>query len=132
VPGLTIGQVATQVGIAPSALRYYEKAGLIPAPARRSTQRRYDSAVIGRLQIIRLARDAGFSIRETRQFLSGFPNSSTPSARWRVMAGKKLAELDALQMRIAQMKSILEASFRCECRQLQDCERWMAGATSKR
>jgi hypothetical protein len=44
------------------------------------------------------------------------------------MATKKLAELDAMQLRIAQMKSILQASFRCECRQLADCERWMAKA----
>jgi MerR family redox-sensitive transcriptional activator SoxR len=132
MPGLTIGQVARQIGVAASALRYYESAGLIPPPVRNSRQRRYDSAVLGRLRIIRLARDAGFSIRETRQFLSGFPNTSAPSARWRAMASKKLAELDAMQVRIAQMRSVLEASFHCECQRIEDCERWMARTDAKR
>jgi MerR family redox-sensitive transcriptional activator SoxR len=131
VSGLTIGQLARQVGMAPSALRYYEKAGLLPAPARQSRQRRYDATSRGRIEIIKLAREAGFSIRETRQFLSGFPNTSTPSARWRAMAERKLAELNAMQTRIGQMKSILQASFRCECQHLEDCERYMARAKRK-
>lgn len=42
------------------------------------------------------------------------------------MAQEQLAELDALIARVADMKSILEASFRCECRRLEDCERWVA------
>jgi hypothetical protein len=41
------------------------------------------------------------------------------------MAGRKLVELDQLLGRIKHMKSVLQASFRCECRQLEDCERWM-------
>jgi MerR family transcriptional regulator, redox-sensitive transcriptional activator SoxR len=130
--GLTIGQVARQAGVATSALRYYEKVGLVPAPARASKQRRYDRTVLGRLRVIKLARDAGFTIQEVRQFLNGFPNSSVPSARWRTMASKKLAELDAMQQRIEQMKSILTASFRCECQRLQDCERWMTRPESCR
>ena len=63
---------------------------------------------------------------ETRTFLSGFPLSATPAARWRAMAKQKLAELDALITRVTDMKSILEASFHCECRRLEDCERFVA------
>jgi MerR family redox-sensitive transcriptional activator SoxR len=130
--GLSIGQVARQVGLAASALRYYEKAGLVPPPSRTSKRRRYDQAVLGRLQIIRLAREAGFTIRETRQFLTGFPSDLAPSARWRAMASKKLAQLKVMQLRIAQMKSILEASFTCRCLRIQDCERLMAVARRRR
>lgn len=124
--GLTIGEVARAAGIATSALRYYEKVGLLPAPARSSNRRQYDRRVLGRIRIILLARNAGFTVSETRTFLSGFPAGATPAARWRTMAKRKLAELDVLTARIAEMKSLLEASFHCECRRLEDCERLVA------
>ncbi len=42
MPDLTIGDVARRSGLRPSALRYYEEAGLLPAPARVNGRRRYD------------------------------------------------------------------------------------------
>ena len=123
---LMIGELARQVGVAPSTLRYYEKAGLLPSPPRASKRRQYHPSIVGRLRIILLARDAGFSVRETRMFLNGFPASTMPAVRWRAMATRKLAELDELMKRVGQMKLILNASFHCECRKLEDCERWVA------
>jgi len=123
---LMIGELARQAGVAPSALRYYEKAGLLPPPARASKRRQYDRNILGRIRIILLARDAGFSVRETRMFLNGFPAGTQPALRWREMAVRKIEELDALMARVRQMKLILNASFHCECRQLEDCERLIA------
>ena len=91
---LSIGKVAQAAGMSASALRYYEKAGLLPAPPRRSRQRRYDESVFGRIELIRVALDAGFTIRETRTFLSGFPADTPPAARWRALAARKLPELE--------------------------------------
>jgi MerR family transcriptional regulator, redox-sensitive transcriptional activator SoxR len=125
-----IGELARQAGVAPSALRYYEKVGLLPQPARVSKRRQYDHQVLGRIRIILLAREAGFSVSETRTFLNGFPAGTTPALRWREMAMRKISELDALMARVAQMKLILNASFHCECRQLEDCER-LAAAKSR-
>jgi DNA-binding transcriptional MerR regulator len=130
--GFSIGAVARQVGIAPSALRYYEKAGLLPAPPRASKRRQYDQQIIGRIRIILLAREAGFSVSETRTFLSAFPLGATPAARWRAMAQRKLIELDALIARVDKMRSLLQASFNCECRGLEDCERSMAAKMQPR
>lgn len=127
--GLMIGELARQAGVAPSALRYYEKAGLLPSPARASNRRQYDKAVLGRIRIILLARDAGFSVNETRTFLNGFPVGTRPALRWRAMAKRKITELDELTARLSQMRSILNASFHCECRQLEDCERLIAAKT---
>jgi MerR family redox-sensitive transcriptional activator SoxR len=124
--GLMIGEVARQTGLSSSALRFYEKAGLLSAPFRSSKRRQYDQRIVGRIRIILLARDCGFTLSEIRIFLNGFPAGTAPAARWRAMAKQKLAELDALALRVAQMKRILEASFRCECQQLEDCERWVA------
>jgi MerR family redox-sensitive transcriptional activator SoxR len=126
--GLMIGELARRAGVATSALRYYEKAGLLPSPARVSKRRQYDPAVLGRIRIILLARDAGFSINETRTFLNGFPVGTRPALRWRAMAQRKIAELDELTTRLGQMRSILDASFHCECRLLEDCERLAAKA----
>ena len=128
--GLMIGELARQAGVATSALRYYEKVGLLPAPARASNRRQYAPAVLGRIRIILLARDAGFSISETRTFLNGFPIGTRPALRWRAMAKRKIAELDELTTRLTYMRSILNASFHCNCRQLEDCERLIAGRTA--
>jgi MerR family transcriptional regulator, redox-sensitive transcriptional activator SoxR len=46
--GLMIGELARQAGVAASALRYYEKAGLLPSPARASNRRLYDRGALGR------------------------------------------------------------------------------------
>ena len=123
---LMIGELARQAGVATSALRYYEKAWLLPSPARASNRRQYDPGVLGRIRIILLARDAGFSISETRTFLNGFPVGTRPALRWRAMAKRKIAELDELTTRLSQMRSILNATFNCECHRLEDCEQLVA------
>jgi DNA-binding transcriptional MerR regulator len=124
--GLLIGEVARRCGLSASALRYYERAGLLSPPVRVSKRRVYESTVLGRIRIILLARDAGFSIKETRTFLSGYPLSTAPAERWRVLADQKLHELDAQMNRLTQMKSILNDSFRCRCRSIEDCEKGLS------
>ncbi|MBV9345909.1 MAG: MerR family transcriptional regulator [Gammaproteobacteria bacterium] len=120
---LTIGRLARLTGVPASALRYYERAGLMPRPARQSGQRRYAANAPGRVRMIQLARDAGFSIKETRLFLSGFSETVSPAARWRALAERKLAELEAQQARIASMQALLRSGFHCRCLRIEDCER---------
>ena len=123
---LRIGEVARAAGISTSALRYYEKIGLVAAPIRVSKRRQYDPQVVGRVRIILLAREAGFSVRETRTFFEGFPLATTSTRRWREMAERKASELDQLIARIEQMKTVLRGSFHCECREMTDCEKAIA------
>jgi MerR family redox-sensitive transcriptional activator SoxR len=118
-----IGAVARATGLAPSAIRYYEKAGLLPKPGRLSGQRRYGPEIIGRLRIVQLARDAGFTIAETKTFLTGFSATTTPAARWRSLAERKRAEIDVQMARCARMKQLLDSSFHCGCLRIDDCER---------
>src|SRR2546430_14454210 len=80
---LSIGEVAREAGLSASALRYYERAGLLPAPPRRSRQRRYTEAVFGRISLIRLALEAGFTLGETPPFPSGLFQPTPPAARRR-------------------------------------------------
>jgi MerR family transcriptional regulator, redox-sensitive transcriptional activator SoxR len=122
---MLIGEVAKRSGLTASTLRYYEREGLLPPPARSSKRRIYDPQVMGRLRIIQLARGAGFSISETRTFVSDYPGGTIPSRRWRSMADRKVQEMDALIAQATQMKTLLKSSFKCGCTTIEDCERLM-------
>jgi MerR family redox-sensitive transcriptional activator SoxR len=126
--GISIGTLSRTVGLASSAIRYYERAGLLAKPARQSGQRRYAAAAIGRLRIIKVAREAGFTISETKTFLCGFSETTPPAARWRSLAQRKLEDLSTAMVRIQRMKEVLETSFRCGCLRIEDCERAIVGA----
>ena len=128
---LSIGEVAREAGVPASTLRYYERAGLLPPPPRRSGQRRYTEAVFGRISLVRLALEAGFTVGETRVFLSGFSEDTPPAARWRALAVRKLEEVNALMDRAQRMKQLLESSFRCRCLRLEDCEKYMRSAPGR-
>ena len=67
--GMTIGEVARQVGIATSAIRYYEEIGLLPPPARVNGRRRYDWSAVQRLCVIEYAQQAGFTLAASHDFL---------------------------------------------------------------
>ena len=132
MPGLTIGTLAKLSGLSASALRYYEAAGLLPAPARESGRRRYDAQAVARLRIIRVAREAGFTVAETRTFLSGFSQATPPAARWRALAERKLAEIEARTRQLEHMRSLLTTQFGCRCPTIADCERALLEAQRRR
>ena len=122
---MSIGEVARSLGVRPSALRYYESVGLLPAPERINGRRRYDGEVLrevlDRLAVVRVAQQAGFTISEIRTLLNGFSENTPPSERWRLLAEEKLPEVDALIERALGMKDLLERGLRCECLRLEDC-----------
>ena len=118
---LAIGEVARRAGIRPSALRYYESIGLLPAPKRVSGRRRYDESTVRMLKVVQLAQHAGFTVAEIQTLLHGFAPDTTPAARWQPLARKKIGELDALIERAQQMKRVLETGLNCGCLRLEDC-----------
>jgi MerR family redox-sensitive transcriptional activator SoxR len=120
---MSIGQVARRCGLAPSAIRYYEKAGLLPRPIRVSRQRRYAADVIGRVRLVQVAREAGFTIAETRTFVAGFSDTTPPAIRWRTLAERKLVEIESQMRQLRRMKQLLESGFDCNCLSVDDCAR---------
>lgn len=118
---LTIGEVSRLAGVRPSALRYYEAVGVLPAAARQHGQRRYDDAILARLAVVRLAQAVGFSVAEMRALVAGFDESGVDAERWRELAGRKLSDIEALIARAEEMKDILEASLQCGCLTLDSC-----------
>jgi MerR family redox-sensitive transcriptional activator SoxR len=119
---MAIGEVAARAGLRPSAIRFYERAGLLPAPPRESGRRRYDASVMERLRVIGVCKHAGFSLAETKRLLTGFADGTPPSERWRELATVKLAELDALIERVEGMRALLRHGLECDCLRLEDCE----------
>lgn len=117
----SIGEIANQVGIAPSAIRYYEEIGLLPPARRVSGKRRYDEGILQKLGIILMAKSAGLTIEEIQMLLHEFPEDTPPSARWEVLATKKITELNQRMAQIQQMKALLEKTLECECPTMDDC-----------
>ena len=119
--GMSIGEVARRAGIEASAIRYYESEGLLPEPPRTGGRRRYDASVLEWLSLIALAREAGFTIAEIRQLVVGFTPGTRPAARWRELATRKLAEIDAMVARAERMRAVLHVAIDCGCFRLEDC-----------
>ena len=119
--GLTIGEVARQTGLQPSALRYYESIGLLSPPGRASGRRRYDPSVVQWVRLIQLAKDAGCTIAEIQTLLHGFAPETTPAQRWQGLAQAKLREIDQQFDRLRRMQQILTQGMQCGCLRLEDC-----------
>src|SRR4051812_6984471 len=117
----TIGDVARHAGLRPSAIRYYERIGLLPPAARSNGRRRYDASILQRLSVIAMAQAMGFSIAEIGTLLHGFGAETPAWQRWQILAHRKLPELDALIARATAMRALVAHSLTCECLTLEEC-----------
>jgi MerR family transcriptional regulator, redox-sensitive transcriptional activator SoxR len=120
-PELTIGEVARRAGVATSAIRYYERIGLLPAPDRLGGQRRYDAAVLGKLGFIGVAQSAGFKLREIKALIDGIDGASGMGEQMRSLSSQKLEEVEALLERTNAMKGWLEVAKQCGCASPAEC-----------
>jgi len=118
-----ISKVAKQFGLRSSALRYYERIGLLPPARIVSGKRHYDAAILDRLAIVQRARSAGFSLADIAELLSGFSEEVPASRRWRELTRRKHAELEAAAKRIHDMQDLLDKMSRCGCEGVEICGR---------
>ena len=119
---MTIGEIAKRAGLRPSAIRYYERIGLLPRAPRMSGQRRYDTTALYRLAIIQRARQLGFTLTEIRHLFFGFRDITRASERWRTLSERKLAELDDLMDGIKAVRGVLRKLMtKCQCDTLDQC-----------
>lgn len=115
---MLIGEFSRRAGIAPSAIRYYEKQGLLPRAARVSGRRVFDDRSLANLMVVRLAGEAGFTLMEIRQLVTEFGEN-----RWRRLAERKLAEIQTARQRLRAMTLLLEKLLRCKCPDIEVCGR---------
>ena len=118
---LSISEVAKQIGLRPSAIRYYEHMGILPAPQRISGQRRYDVTTVHRLVVIQRAQQTGFTLTEIKQLFFGFRVGTPPSVRWQKLKKRKVVELDAMLECIQTMRDLLDEQGKCRCTALEEC-----------
>jgi DNA-binding transcriptional MerR regulator len=118
---MKIGELAGRTGLNASAIRYYERMGLLTPPYRSGGQRRYPAETIHRVLLIRFAGDMGFTLTEIRIFLSGLRDNSPVGTRWRKLAAHKIEEAERTIQRSLRLKSLFQHLLRCDCASLQDC-----------
>jgi MerR family copper efflux transcriptional regulator len=101
---LTIGAVAKRAGVAIDTIRYYEREGLLPEPARRpSGYRSYGEDTVAQLLFIRRAKNLGFTLEEIRELLALSVDRQRGVKAVRQRAQRRLAEIEA---RIAELERV--------------------------
>ena len=114
---LSITEVGETTGLQSSALRYYEKAGLIKPSGRAGGRRQYRSDVLQRLAVVSLLQEVGFTIGEIAELVN-----QRAKHRWRSLAEDKLVEIDDHLDRVAAARELLTAALACDCASLESCE----------
>ena len=119
---LSVGEVAERSGFAASAVRYYEREGLISAHRSSGGQRRFPRSVLRRLAFISAARHVGLSLDEIKEALDRLPSGRTPTAAdWtrisRLWRERLNAEIDAL----VALRDGLDSCIGCGCLSLRRC-----------
>jgi DNA-binding transcriptional MerR regulator len=114
---LDIAEVGERTGLAPSALRFYEKRGLITATGRNGLRRTYHPDILGRLALIACARGAGFTLAEIARFLRASPTD----AELRTRMAEKARQLDHDIARLIRMRDSLRHASTCTHDPLVEC-----------
>jgi MerR family redox-sensitive transcriptional activator SoxR len=118
---LTIGQLAQRFGLNTSAIRYYERAGVLPEPTRLSGQRRYGQDAVKRLEVLEVAKRAGFSLEEARLLLERTEAGTPAFESLRELAERKLPEVERLIARAEAMRAWLLTATDCSCTSFDAC-----------
>ena len=120
---LGIGELGRQTGLATSALRYYERVGLLVPDGRAKGRRYYRSESAERVALIRLCQDAGFTLAEVRAFVAA---GSRRHPSWKRLMEAKLLELQASIARAKRAKALIEHGLACRHRELSMCPNFRA------
>lgn len=120
---LTVSQAAERSGFSPSALRYYEREGLISAERTSGGQRRFHRSELRRLAFIAAARHVGLTLEEVRSALSTLPTRRSPTnADWQRISQAWRERLDREILALEELRDGLEGCIGCGCLSLDSCE----------
>jgi MerR family redox-sensitive transcriptional activator SoxR len=129
---LPIGEVAARSGFSTSALRFYEKEGLLEAARTAGGQRRYPRSVLRRLAFVRAASNVGLSLDEVRAALATLPAGRAPSKTdWRRLSESWRARLDEQITALEDLRDGLSGCIGCGCLSLRSCRLSNPGDTAR-
>ena len=120
-PLLDIGEVAARSGLAPSALRFYEKEEIIVSVERKGLRRQFRPDVLTTLAVVAVFRQAGFTLEEIKALLA---TGGRPA--WKAFAAAKRDELRAQSARLNALADELDHALGCPSPNLFDCEHFQA------
>ena len=119
---LTVGEIARRGGFADSAVRYYERLGLLPASRTSGGQRRFERSTLRRLAFIRAARNIGLSLDEVAEALASLPAGRTPTrSDWARLSGSWRHRLDDQIDALVALRDGLDSCIGCGCLSLRKC-----------
>jgi DNA-binding transcriptional MerR regulator len=122
---LDIAEVARRGGVSASALRFYERRGLIEADARHGLRRAYRPEVLTRLARIRAAQTAGFTLRQIAEILADRPADAALRRLLREQADKVDAQIE----RLTEIRDGLRHATTCRHQPLSSCPHFLAAGT---
>ena len=119
---LSIGDLAERLGVAVSAIRYYESQGLVEAERNAGGQRRFLRSDIRRLSFVLIAQQFGFTIDQIRAELQTLPEGRTPNKKdWARISRSFRLELDAKIETLTRLRDLLDGCIGCGCLSLRKC-----------
>ncbi|MFF2144404.1 MerR family transcriptional regulator [Kitasatospora sp. NPDC058190] len=111
---MTIGQLAEITNVPASAIRFWERHGLLPPPERQSGQRRYPPQAAERIVLLRKFQQAGLSLAEVREFQQDQP-------RRQAMIRAKVAEIEQRMVDLDHAHQLLTHALQCSKTDIVSC-----------
>lgn len=119
---LSVGEVARRIGVAVSALHFYESKGLISSHRTSGNQRRYGRDVLRRVAVIKVAQRLGVPLATIGKALKTLPEQRTPNAAdWRRLSEHWRADLDMRIRKLTQLRDHLDECIGCGCLSVETC-----------
>jgi MerR family transcriptional regulator, redox-sensitive transcriptional activator SoxR len=119
---LTIGDVAERTGVSASALRFYEREGLIASERSDGNQRRFSRDVLRRVAFVKVAQTVGLDLDAIRESLALLPDERTPTkADWERISRRWRPELDERIAQMTRLRDQLTQCIGCGCLSLRSC-----------
>ena len=119
---MTIGELSARSGVSTSALRFYERKGLIESRRTDGNQRRYEPVTLRFVALIQAGKTAGVPLERIRTALRTLPAGKAPTKRdWERLSRTWKAELDARLLALESIRNRLTTCIGCGCLSLRTC-----------
>ncbi len=125
---ITIGELAARSGLATSALRFYEKEGLLASTRTRGGQRRYARGALRRVAFVRAAQELRLTLGEIREALASLPDERKQTKQdWQRLSRGFRGTLDARIAGLVRLRDRLDGCIGCGCLSMKSCALYNAG-----